>query len=191
MVNIQTFIFLRAFLLGACLGLLYDVFRILRIAIKTPAVIVFLEDILYFLICGIITFLFMMSCIDGRVRGFIVIGELLGAVLYYCTIGSLLFRLSNAIIYAVKKFFRLIFHPVFLLLGWISSILKKTGKFIGFNIKKYRKKLNFHLKAEGVLLYNISIRQKRKTVSDQPHSEIKRKEKRHEKKHRKKAASVF
>ena len=54
-VSQQTMTFLQSLLLGAALGMLYDVFRILRLLIPSGKVISFVEDIVYFLLCGVIS----------------------------------------------------------------------------------------------------------------------------------------
>ncbi len=57
----QTMDFLLALAFGAGLGALYDVFRILRALIPTGKIVIFFQDLLYWCICGVLTFLFILG----------------------------------------------------------------------------------------------------------------------------------
>ena len=100
--NDYTRFFLVSCLVGAGLGALYDFFRVLRVAVWSPKWIVVAEDLLYFILCAVITFLYMAGYAQGQVRGYILIGELLGWILYYFTIGKLVIQLSKGLIRIVR-----------------------------------------------------------------------------------------
>ncbi len=154
----QTMLFLQSMLLGAVLGVFYDVFRITRIAIKTPSVVIFAEDLVFFFVSAVISFCFMLSINDGQVRAFILLGELLGFTLYYFTVGMLVMKLSRVIIRLIYRFFHLLFFIFirpFILLGkaicrWVGKPLKKFASYS----KKKTNTLKIRLKQRVVLLYN-------------------------------------
>jgi len=75
----ETLLFLKACALGAVLGACYDGFRILRAAVRFHTVLVFVQDVLYFVGVTIVTFAFLLAYNDGELRMFILIGELMGA----------------------------------------------------------------------------------------------------------------
>ena len=77
-VNTQTLIFFRSLWLGALLGMMYDLFRIFRIAVPTPNFAAVAEDILFFLLSAFLSFGFILSVNYGQVRFFILLGEGLG-----------------------------------------------------------------------------------------------------------------
>ncbi len=128
----QTQIFLGACLLGGFLGVIYDFFRISRLAFHLPRVVILLEDILFFSICGVITFLYLAETNDGRVRYFIMLGLLLGATLYYFTLGVVVMRVSTVIISFVSKTLRLLYRvfirPVVVLGGKLRQQFIKAAK---------------------------------------------------------------
>ena len=73
-VNTQTMIFFQSLLLGAALGMVYDLFRIFRVAVPLPAGMIVVEDVLYFVFCGFVSFFFAMTVNFGQVRFFILLG---------------------------------------------------------------------------------------------------------------------
>lgn len=157
-VNTQTLIFLQSLLMGAALGAVYDLFRIFRIAVPLPAGAIVAEDVIYFVFCGFMSFFLMMTVNFGQVRFFILLGELIGFLLYYLTIGALVMKGARQIIFGIRFFFRLVWkwmlRPVVLLFGWagrkIKRILRKLGKSMKKAVQKHRK----HLQIRRTILYN-------------------------------------
>lgn len=161
-VNTQTIVFLQSLALGFALGLFYDVFRVLRLAVRHSSAIVFLEDICYFIVCAILTFLFSLSAINGHVRVFLVLGELLGATIYYFSLGVLVMGVSKAIIRFVKALlhllYRILLRPFVRLFGWFYAKLSKAGGKLAQNAKKVRAKTKYTLKRRGILVYNLYVK---------------------------------
>lgn len=164
----QTWMFVASIALGAALGVCYDVFRILRIAVKHPTVAVLAEDILFFAICAAATFCFLLAAGDGQLRAFILIGELIGGILYYCTIGVLVIGVSKRIIAAIKWVFytiwRIIIRPIIQFFRKIVRFIRKKMGKTANGIKRKVKNSNLHLQNKGRLLYNLksSIMQKKR-----------------------------
>lgn len=161
-VNTQTLVFLQSLALGFALGLLYDVFRIFRLAIRHSSAILFLEDMAYFITCAVLTFLFALSAVNGHVRVFLVLGELLGATVYYFSLGVLVMSVSKKMICFVKALLYLLYR-VFLrpILRLISFILRKFGKIaekIAVQEKKVCAKAKYGLKQRSILVYNLCIK---------------------------------
>lgn len=98
----QTLLFLKSMLLGACLMLLYDLFRILRLAVKTPAAVILAEDLLFFALCALANMLFLISANFGEIRFFALLGEALGALLCALTLSRLVMACSKAVIGFVR-----------------------------------------------------------------------------------------
>lgn len=96
-----------ACLLGAGLGLLYDAFRMLRIILPHHKIVIFLEDLLFCTAAILLSFAFVISMGNGVLRGFMVFGELMGAILYFFTLGLAITGIANK----VKSWVR---HIIFL-----------------------------------------------------------------------------
>lgn len=161
-VNAQTAVFLQSLLLGMALGLFYDVFRIIRLAIRHSSAIIFLEDMAYFIACAVITFLFALSAVNGHVRVFLVIGEFLGAVIYYFSLGDLVIRLSRGIIAFVsallRGLYRIFLRPFVRLFRFLWHKLRGRAGKIAAKGKKVRLKAKYSLKRRAILVYNLYTR---------------------------------
>ena len=155
--------FLGALALGGVLGLIYDVFRISRLAFRLPAALIAAEDILFYLISGVVLFSYLMEASSGEVRGFILIGAFLGWLLYYFTAGRLVMALSGKLIAAFKKIIRLVLLPVI----WILQFLQKIGRKAAFFFRGKACKAKIRLKSHASMLYNI-MRRKMDAVQPSP-----------------------
>lgn len=107
----QTAVFFHSLLLGVALGCFYDLFRITRIAFIIPALLVLVEDLLFFLFSSIVLFGFMLENSYGQIRWFILLGMVLGWVIYYFTAGSLVMKCSAQIIAAVRRVLAFLWRP--------------------------------------------------------------------------------
>jgi len=154
----QTLLFFQSILLGAAFGLLYDALRITRIAIPTPSWVVFIEDVFFFLTCGVSTFFFIMRTIDGQVRFFVLMGAALGMILYFYSLSILVMGISQAIIRIIKGILRLLFHwilfPIWKLFYGIVSLIIRPFLFFAAGIKKTVQRCKLSLKVRRKVLYN-------------------------------------
>lgn len=99
----QVLIFFYSCLLGMGLGVLYDLFRIFRMMINPHYIGIFIQDVVYFIISGIITFLFVLGLNRGEARFYILAGEGLGWIGYHLTIGEIIYRSSEKIVLYFNK----------------------------------------------------------------------------------------
>ena len=161
----QAMAFVWALLIGCAFGLLFDIFRIVRIAIPVPDVVIAAQDILYFSICAIITFLYLLSHADGRVRFFLIAGIILGAVIYFCTISILVMGVSRLIIAVVRGVLsfalRYLLLPIWRICFGFVSLTLFPARFLIKILKKCAIKIKFILKKWRILLYNQIIRAKK------------------------------
>ena len=86
-VSNQLLVFGQSILLGLCAGLLYDLLRPFRLRLPR---LTGLLDSLYCLLAGTAVFLFLLRGADGQLRGFVVLGALGGAVLFFGIFSALL-----------------------------------------------------------------------------------------------------
>lgn len=158
----QVIWFGQSIVLGVLLAIIYDCFRIFRIAVKSTVVAVFIEDILFFAIYGIMTFLFMLEVSQGQIRLFIIIGEFIGAVLYRYTISTPIMAILKVIVNTIKKIvivaYRWIIKPIYQI---ISKVAKKIMKPVKILSEKYGKRMSNPLKCTKKMVYNLIIRNKR------------------------------
>ena len=67
----QAYLFLVFSLTGVIIGILFDFFRILRRSIKTPNIITYIQDILFWILTGIIVLYSIWYFNNGELRIFV------------------------------------------------------------------------------------------------------------------------
>lgn len=159
----QTFLF--SLLLGAALSLLYDGFRLMRLILPEQSWRIALEDILYCLLFGFFTIHFALEWEQGRLRSYLLLGELLGWIICHFTVGQLFYDAAKQILDGLRRVLRWVwkhlFYPIAKLLQEFLSIFAGIGKYVGKNCKKVSLRLKFFLKHRGLLLYNLIKSEKR------------------------------
>lgn len=111
-----------ALVIGAALGILYDVFKIVRLIGVNSAVSVFFQDIFFFLIATITMFSFYMQFTDGKFRIYLFIVAVLGFVIYFKTLEKLVFFVIKKLYSYLSAFFRFVYKKI------AYPILKTTKK---------------------------------------------------------------
>ena len=129
----QSRIFLYAVVLGTILCVLYDVFRVIRIAFGGKMTVVFIEDILFSVLALVLTFIFVVAVNNGELRFYVLVGELLGFAIYYFTFGRVTMGLSKGIISILKSLLNLLMKP------FVRLFRSLKGK------KKIKKKKSHHI----------------------------------------------
>ncbi len=168
-VSTQVMQFLMTCVIGIILGAFYDLFRILRIAFCHGKILLFVEDLLFWIISAVVTFFVMLNVVDGRVRFFAVLGEILGFVTYHYTAGVIVIAMADVVIKFLGKIFSLL-YIIFLrpILRIILFIWSKLAIFFGFWVYKTKKalfKMKYYLKKRSRLLYNLSISSNKQKVN--------------------------
>ncbi len=125
-------LFLGSLVLGMLMGALFDIFRAIRISVRHPALAVFCEDVLYAVLFGLSYYTYCTALCRGEIRGFVLIGMLLGFFTYIVTLGRILCgfvaKAVNFVKIALKKFGRLLKNALSVLFG-ITYFSKNTKKF--------------------------------------------------------------
>ena len=83
-------IFFRAIMLGCAAGFCYDFLRILRRILKGKTIRVGIEDITFFIIFSLLMDVFLYYVNGGILRGYILVGIIMGVVLFEAGPGYLL-----------------------------------------------------------------------------------------------------
>ena len=124
----QTRLFLLSIGFGFLLGILYDIFRTVRLVISDSKGFVIFMDLLYFAFCTFLNFCYLLTIDYGKIRFYIVFAELLGWLIYYFSFGAVAIRLSSAI----TTFIRGIFSRLFCTEGKVNTyetiISKKANR---------------------------------------------------------------
>ena len=157
-----------AALMGAALGVLYDVFKVLRLIGINLRIAVFFEDILFFLISTVTVFSYYMQITDGKFRIYPLVAALIGFIIYFLTLERPVFFIIKMIHRGLSVMFSFIYKKIVLwgfrktlaaLKFMFSPIGKVFKKFFVQNIWFFLKKL---LPKSRKMLYNNQRESKRK-----------------------------
>lgn len=111
-VNSQALIFLYTVIGGAAIALVYDLFRILRKAVRTGSIVTFVQDLLFWLIVSVIMFLTVFYSNDGELRAYLFIGACVGVILYALLFSRIVMASSLFIIRIASWPFRFIIRKL-------------------------------------------------------------------------------
>lgn len=153
--NTQTQYFLLGFGFGFLLGVLYDVFRILRLLLHVRKRMTVLFDILYGLLCTLLTFLYFLTFHNGKILFFVLAAELLGFLVYYFSLGVVAMRISSVVVRALERFFHLLYQPFRWLFRLLHKIFHKFMKKSAAFYQKVQKNSKYHLKKKQVMRYTL------------------------------------
>ena len=89
-----------------------------------------LTDVLYFVLCSVLTFLFSLPFNKGSVRYFVIFGEAVGFVLYRFTLGEVMAKVYCFLIRIVRKIFK---KSLKIVLFFLNKLLK-ANRFVVYNV---------------------------------------------------------
>lgn len=139
MENENIFLF-YALLMGIFITFIYDILRIIRRVIAHGALLVSLEDIVFWIYCGVKVFLLMYHESNGTLRWFAILGALVGMILYKKTISPLFVKyvslLLQKILHILGKIGKTIIKP------FVILIRKAKAAHIKRKNKSSRRKLH-------------------------------------------------
>lgn len=157
----QLYAFLATFYGGIVIGFLYDIYRIYRSMLNFKKVITAIQDLLFWIAISIVAIFVLIYSNDGNVRGYSIMGFILGALVYNLLLSSIVVktikiflnvikRIFNDIymglrkifnffykivIYLWKKFYKIIVWPILLIKKIVKKPISKIQK-IKIKLKK-------------------------------------------------------
>lgn len=153
----QEYMIAVAIMGGMLLGFIWDIYRLIRHFIKMGSTGTAIGDIIYWIISIYIGVQIIFDLSYGNVRFFILMGFMMGALLYFYGISRYILRLIifivNTILKFIKKIINLLIGPLKYIFKQIKIILypvklkyelarnkaKKRYKFVKFRLKKVSK----------------------------------------------------
>lgn len=94
------------------MGLCYESLRVLRMLFKHNTAAVFVEDLLFFSLSGLATFIMSLWVGIGYFRIYYLVFVFLGACCYFLTVGMLINRISKKAAKSLKKRLRAIYKKI-------------------------------------------------------------------------------
>ena len=145
MIYTQIYLFTIFLLNGLIIGLLFDFFRILRKAIKTPDFMTYIEDTLFWILTGFLILYSIFTYNDGQIRLFMFFAITIGFVLYCICISRFILKITLTSINFVKKIFHTILSivkvPFRILITAFKKVFFNPISFIIINIRNFFTKI--------------------------------------------------
>lgn len=139
MVTNQAYLFLIFTINGIIIGLLFDIFRILRRSFKTSDVMTYIQDILFWILTGLILLYSIFTFSNGEIRFYMFLGVFLGCLIYMLLFSKYFIKINVKIILALKKIIgkilSIVLFPINIIIRFIKKIFFKPINFITINIK--------------------------------------------------------
>ena len=130
-------IFFISILFGSGFAVLWDIIRIIKKRINfNYKKTVFILDIIFFAVACVLNLTFFFIFTSGKFRFFVIIGYVVGFILYNLTISVFIFPALQIII----NFIFLIFEKIFSLIKLIVHFFEKVLNITLININKKKKK---------------------------------------------------
>ena len=123
MIN-QLYILLSFFLAGISIGILFDVFRITRKSFKTPNIIIYIEDALFWILTGLIILTTTVICTDGQIRLYMILMIITGAFIYFLLVSKYFININVKILKILKSISKFITQPFRKILTFIKKYIK-------------------------------------------------------------------
>lgn len=158
----QTKNFLLSLGFGFIMGILYDLFRIVKISISKGKLATIISDILYCVFLCFALFLFCLTVNEGEIRLYLLLGSMAGFFVYYFSLGVIIFSFSEKIVAfiktIIKSVFNIISYPFRFVFGKIRKIFNNLWAKSRKNTKNIKNKSKFLLKVNKRLLYNLFVK---------------------------------
>ena len=164
-VHEQLVLFGLSCLFGGALGVCYDLFRALRVLLPHNTWLVVFEDVLFMAGYSVFLTAFASGAARGELRFYFVIGNLLGFIIYFFTVGSAVIAALKKLLHVLGRTLCAVIRPLTAVYVFIRE--KAVMKFVGSSkvLVKSIKNVKSPLINSSHLLYNKK-KTKRKNVKN-------------------------
>lgn len=136
MVQNQAYLFLVFSLTGVIIGIVFDIFRVLRMIYKTSDIATYIEDILFWVLAGIIILYNIWYFNDGEIRLFMILGIIMGAIIYALTLSNIFIKINSFIMSKIKTIMSFLYTIFKIPVKFIINIVKKVKNSVNIGTKK-------------------------------------------------------
>ena len=141
----QAYLFFIFTLTGILIGVVFDIFRILRRSFKTSDKMTYFQDILFWIITSTLLIYTIFKFNNGEIRSYVLFGITIGLAFYLMLFSKFVIKINVAIITFIKRIIMqvidIILYPIKLLFKLIRKAILKPISFVFINIRKNIKTL--------------------------------------------------
>ena len=121
----QAYLFIVFSLTGVVIGILFDFFRILRRSFKTSNIITYFEDVLFWILTGVLILYNIWYFNNGEIRIYMFLGIIMGVLIYMLTLSNILISLLSKILISIVKVLELPFKTLFSIFHKFFTVIMK------------------------------------------------------------------
>lgn len=141
-VSSQALLFMTSVEIGIIMGIIFDLIRIFRKIIKHPNFLVQIEDLLFWMMCGLVAFYLLYINNYAAIRPFAFLGMLLGAIFYFASFSLLFMKVATLIIDYVRACIKYLWHLFLIPLKGLVTMIKKPLRYIKEQYKQFEEEKN-------------------------------------------------
>lgn len=121
----QAYLFIVFSLTGVVIGILFDFFRILRRSFKTSNIITYVEDVLFWILTGVLILYNIWYFNNGEIRIYMFLGIIMGLLIYMLTLSNIIVSLFSKILKMLIRILEIPFKTIILIFHKIITIIIK------------------------------------------------------------------
>ncbi len=145
----QIISFILSLCLGSILCVLYDFIRAMRKVGFNSFLAVFFTDVLFWIVTAFVTFIFLIARTNGEIRGFVLLGELFGFIVFRLTFSRLILK----IFLFIAKIAVFLFGKINNIIVMLYVVFENTSKKLMLYFSTAFKSVKKVLKNRGEVLY--------------------------------------
>ena len=154
----QAYLFYIFFLVGVLVGLLFDIFRVLRKCFKHSDLTTIFQDVIFFILSSAIITYTVFKFNSGIFRSYVAFGIGTGLIAYLIIFSKTFIKINVKILQTITKTFKLIIKvvlfPIIFFFTLLKRLLFKPFSFIIINIKKFLKNILNNTSKKFIKIHN-------------------------------------
>jgi len=140
----ETTIFLIFVVMGMLFSIIFDVFRAVRKVKKPKNKTIYFQDVIYFLIIGIILLIIIINYMNTELRFYLILAILLGIIIYISIVGNFVMNLMVKFIAISREFIGFLILPIILYLDVFQKQIVILKKYVIKCCKKIKYMINLN-----------------------------------------------
>lgn len=115
---------LAFFIDGILIGSLFDIFRAIRRSYKTSNLLTYVEDVLFWILAGLLTLYVIDVFTDGQIRLYMILVLICGYLIYMATISKFILKINTKLLNTIKYIIETFLKPFKILGSFIKNAIK-------------------------------------------------------------------
>ena len=121
----QAKIFLIFIIVGILISFIFDMFRIVRKVYKFTDIMIYIQDVLFWILAGLILLFSIFKFNSGSIRLYLFFSVFIGAILYTCSISSIITNIGTGVLKVLNTILNYIIKILFIPIKVVHKIICK------------------------------------------------------------------